>query len=190
LRERPVPRAQPQDRHAPSRFFASPLPIGVIGASYVPIEERKLRVGRLLPRGLRIGAAWPVTTRAVIGPHRMSGAPSPDSVIATRIPASTPTSQGTPTTVSEPSSIIDVRCEMPQCYCFRGRRYFEPRSSLSAWSPTAGPHFVPGSDLGQISSLRPPASAHDSTRRSPRSGGSVGTAAFLSRWSPTGGMRS
>src|SRR5256885_17189331 len=33
--------------------------------------------------------------------------------------------------------IIDVRCEMPQCYCFRGRRYFEPRSPLSDWSPTA-----------------------------------------------------
>ena len=24
--------------------------------------------------------------------------------------------------------LIDVRCEMPQCYCFRGRRYFEPIS--------------------------------------------------------------
>src|SRR5437879_1112815 len=22
--------------------------------------------------------------------------------------------------------LIDVRCEMPQCYCFRGRSYFEP----------------------------------------------------------------
>jgi hypothetical protein len=33
--------------------------------------------------------------------------------------------------------IIDVRCEMPQCYCFRGRRHFEPRSTLSEWSPTA-----------------------------------------------------
>jgi hypothetical protein len=32
--------------------------------------------------------------------------------------------------------INDVRCEMPQCYCFRGRRYFEPRSPLSDWSPT------------------------------------------------------
>ena len=31
--------------------------------------------------------------------------------------------------------IIDVRCEMPQCYCFRGRRYFDPRG-LSDWSPT------------------------------------------------------
>jgi hypothetical protein len=34
--------------------------------------------------------------------------------------------------------IIDVRCEMPQCYSFRGRRYFEPRSPRSSdWQPTA-----------------------------------------------------
>src|SRR3954449_12708099 len=33
--------------------------------------------------------------------------------------------------------IIDVRCEMPQCYCFRGRRYFEPRRPYSDWEPTA-----------------------------------------------------
>jgi hypothetical protein len=33
--------------------------------------------------------------------------------------------------------IIDVRCEMPQCYCFRGRGYFESRSSRSDWEPTA-----------------------------------------------------
>ena len=26
---------------------------------------------------------------------------------------------------------------MPQCYCFRGRRYFEPSPSGSHWSPTA-----------------------------------------------------
>jgi hypothetical protein len=32
--------------------------------------------------------------------------------------------------------IIDVRCEMPQCYCFRGRRHFDPRLLLSDWSPT------------------------------------------------------
>ncbi len=32
--------------------------------------------------------------------------------------------------------IIDVRCEMPQCYSFRGREYFDPKSSLSDWSPT------------------------------------------------------
>jgi hypothetical protein len=31
LRERPVPRAQPQDRHAPF-VFASPSPIGFVGS--------------------------------------------------------------------------------------------------------------------------------------------------------------
>jgi hypothetical protein len=33
--------------------------------------------------------------------------------------------------------LIDVRCEMPQCYCSRGRRYFEPRSPGADWMPTA-----------------------------------------------------
>jgi hypothetical protein len=33
--------------------------------------------------------------------------------------------------------IIDLRCEMPQCYCFRGRSYFERRSTRSDWEPTA-----------------------------------------------------
>jgi hypothetical protein len=33
--------------------------------------------------------------------------------------------------------IIDVRCEMPQCYCFRGRSYFDPGSGRSDWSLTA-----------------------------------------------------
>jgi hypothetical protein len=36
--------------------------------------------------------------------------------------------------------LIDVRCEMPQCYCFRGRSYFEPRSARSDWEPTADHH--------------------------------------------------
>jgi len=33
--------------------------------------------------------------------------------------------------------LIDVRCEMPQCYCFRGRSYFEPRSPGADWMLTA-----------------------------------------------------
>jgi hypothetical protein len=33
--------------------------------------------------------------------------------------------------------LIDIRCEMPQCYCFRGRRHFEPSSPRSKWDPTA-----------------------------------------------------
>lgn len=33
--------------------------------------------------------------------------------------------------------LIDVRCEMPQCYCFRGRRHFDPKGPYSDWEPTA-----------------------------------------------------
>jgi len=33
--------------------------------------------------------------------------------------------------------LIDVRCEMPQCYCPQGRKYFEPRSGRADWEPTA-----------------------------------------------------
>jgi hypothetical protein len=33
--------------------------------------------------------------------------------------------------------IIEVRCEMPQCYCFRGRSYFKPRMEGSDWELTA-----------------------------------------------------
>ena len=33
--------------------------------------------------------------------------------------------------------LVDLRCEMPQCYCFRGRRYFEPISPGADWMPTA-----------------------------------------------------
>ncbi len=39
--------------------------------------------------------------------------------------------------LAQDGQIVDVRCEMPQCYCFRGRRHFDPRSSGSDWSPTA-----------------------------------------------------
>jgi hypothetical protein len=33
--------------------------------------------------------------------------------------------------------LIDVQCEMPQCYCPRGRRYFAPKLPVFEWSPTA-----------------------------------------------------
>jgi hypothetical protein len=33
--------------------------------------------------------------------------------------------------------IVDVCCEMPQCYCHQGREHFDPRPSGSDWSPTA-----------------------------------------------------
>jgi hypothetical protein len=38
--------------------------------------------------------------------------------------------------VAQDGQIVDVRREMPQCYCFRGRRYFDPKSPRSDWSPT------------------------------------------------------
>ena len=39
--------------------------------------------------------------------------------------------------LAKDGQIVDVRCEMPQCYCFRGRRYFDPARACSDWSPTA-----------------------------------------------------
>ena len=33
--------------------------------------------------------------------------------------------------------VIDVRCEMPQCYCTRGRRHFDPSAERSDWALTA-----------------------------------------------------
>jgi len=39
--------------------------------------------------------------------------------------------------LAQDGQILDVRCEMPQCYCFRGRTYFEPVSPGADWMPTA-----------------------------------------------------
>lgn len=40
--------------------------------------------------------------------------------------------------LAQHGQIIDVRCEMPQCYCSRGRKYFDPKSPRgSDWEPTA-----------------------------------------------------
>src|SRR3954451_19485594 len=38
--------------------------------------------------------------------------------------------------LAQHGQLIDVRCEMPQCYCSRGRRYFDPKATRSDWSPT------------------------------------------------------
>jgi hypothetical protein len=33
--------------------------------------------------------------------------------------------------------IIELQCEMPMCYCHKGRGYFEPRSTpLPDWAPS------------------------------------------------------
>jgi hypothetical protein len=39
--------------------------------------------------------------------------------------------------LAQDGQLVDVRCEMPQCYCFRGRRHFDPRGPYSDWEPTA-----------------------------------------------------
>jgi hypothetical protein len=38
--------------------------------------------------------------------------------------------------LAQDGQILDVRCEMPRCYCRRGRKYFDPKSPPSDWSPT------------------------------------------------------
>ena len=44
----------------------------------------------------------------------------------------------------------DVRCEMPQCYCFRGRKHFDPRPSGSDWELTADHYPRLKSDGGRL----------------------------------------
>lgn len=40
--------------------------------------------------------------------------------------------------LAKDGQLVDVQCEMPQCYYFRGRRRFEPRSARPTdWEPTA-----------------------------------------------------
>ena len=33
--------------------------------------------------------------------------------------------------------LMEVRCEMPQCYCSRGREHFDSAAPRTDWSPTA-----------------------------------------------------
>jgi hypothetical protein len=39
--------------------------------------------------------------------------------------------------VAQDGQLLDVRCEMPQCYCVKGRGHFDPVTPLADWSPTA-----------------------------------------------------
>lgn len=55
--------------------------------------------------------------------------------------------------MAEHGQIIELRCEMPECYCQKGREYFEPRSHPPPdWAPSPdhyprlkadGGHLVP-----------------------------------------------
>lgn len=46
--------------------------------------------------------------------------------------------------------ILDVRCEMPQCYCIGGRRHFDPKSTSSDWRPTPDHYPRLKSDGGRL----------------------------------------
>ena len=39
--------------------------------------------------------------------------------------------------MAERGQLLALKCEMPQCYCPRGRRYFEEISPGADWMPTA-----------------------------------------------------
>jgi hypothetical protein len=55
--------------------------------------------------------------------------------------------------MAQRGQLIELRCEMPTCYCQKGRSYFEPRATpLPAWAPSPdhyprlkadGGHLVP-----------------------------------------------
>jgi hypothetical protein len=48
--------------------------------------------------------------------------------------------------------LVDVRCEMPQCYCVRGRSHFDPRGPYSDWEPTADHYPMLKMHGGQLTS--------------------------------------
>jgi len=48
--------------------------------------------------------------------------------------------------------LTELRCEMPQCYCFRGRKHFDPRSTGSDWEPTADHYPRLKKDGGHLTS--------------------------------------
>jgi hypothetical protein len=39
--------------------------------------------------------------------------------------------------LADEGQLIEVRCEMPQCYCDRGRAHFDRAQPQTDWSPTA-----------------------------------------------------
>jgi recombinase len=53
--------------------------------------------------------------------------------------------------MAEHRQIIELRCEMPQCYCHKGRRYFEPRTTpLRDWAPSPDHYPILKSAGGQL----------------------------------------
>jgi recombinase len=53
--------------------------------------------------------------------------------------------------MAERRQIIELRCEMPQCYCHKGRKYFELKTTpLSKWAPTPDHYPILKSAGGQL----------------------------------------
>ena len=53
--------------------------------------------------------------------------------------------------MAEAGQIIELRCEMPKCYCVKGRNHFEPRSTpLPDWAPSPDHYPTPKADGGQL----------------------------------------
>jgi len=53
--------------------------------------------------------------------------------------------------MAERSQLIGLRCEMPQCYCPKGRAYFDLRSNpMTDWAPNPDHYPVPKWAGGQL----------------------------------------
>ncbi len=53
--------------------------------------------------------------------------------------------------MAQRGQIIEVRCEMPKCYCHKGRGHFEPRPSPAGnWAPSPDHYPRLKADGGQL----------------------------------------
>ena len=75
------------------------------------------------------GLARPDSSRVVLNGRVLDGV-APEKLEALGV-------RGILRQLARDGQIIDVRCEMPQCYCSRGRRHFDPISPGADWMPTA-----------------------------------------------------
>ena len=53
--------------------------------------------------------------------------------------------------MAERGQIVELRCEMPKCYCHKGRGHFDPRSTpLTDWAPSPDHYPRLKADGGQL----------------------------------------
>src|SRR2546425_422018 len=99
-------------------------------------------------RSIRLSGT-PSATMARLSPPSRTGSPSmndEEQVPQARTPAAPADAGETPVEklerlgarrilrqLARDGQIIDVRCEMPQCYCSRGRSHFDPVSPGADW---------------------------------------------------------